>query len=114
MCPFLILHRIPLLGQNNETGWLVFNPTSPWQMMQEMFPIKNRQYTTSNIIDKDVWVVQNGRVVAPLQIRLYKQLMKVILTILEVHSSGTIADVGFPNFDQNGVVTANKSITISS
>lgn len=112
--PFFNFAQNQFVGQNNETGWLVFNQTPVTANdAGDVSSIKNRQYTTSNIIDKDVWVVQNGRVVATFTDKTVQTIDEGDTDYIRSTFVGTIADVGFQTFDQNGVVTANKSITIS-
>ena len=57
--------------------------------------------------------MQNGRVVATFTDKTVQTIDEGDTDYIRSTFVGTIADVGFQTFDQNGVVTANKSITIS-
>ena len=107
--PFFNFAENNFLGDNNETGWIVFNETP----VTETDASDNSKYTLQNIIDKNVWVVRNGRVIGT---ATDKDLTKIEVgnsDILRGRYKGIIADVLFRTFDGSGAVTANKAITIS-
>ena len=107
--PFFNFAENNFLGDNNETGWIVFNETP----VTETDASDNSKYTLQNIIDKNIWVVRNGRVIGT---ATDKDLTKIEVgnsDILRGRYKGIIADVLFRTFDGSGAVTANKAITMS-
>ena len=107
--PFFNFAENNFLGDNNETGWIVFNETP----VTETDASDNSKYTLQNIIDKNIWVVRNGRVIGT---ATDKDLTKIEVgnsDILRGRYKGIIADVLFRIFDGSGAVTANKAITMS-
>ena len=55
------------ISTNKETGWIVFNTTPVTSADSGTGIDQNVAYTSSGILDKNVWVVVEGRVVATLQ-----------------------------------------------
>ncbi len=112
--PFFNFAQGLFVGSNDETGWLVFNEIPVTEEdAGDVSSVKNKQYVANNIIDKNVWVVQNGRVVATFTDKAVQTIDEGDVDYLRSTFVGTITDVGFQTYDANGQITANKAITIS-
>ena len=107
--PFFNFAEQLFLGQNNETGWIVFN-TVPVTTADAS---DNSKYTLQGIIDKSVWVVKNGRVVGTATDKSLTKVEQGDSDLIRSSFKGSIVDVGFRTFDSTGAVTANKVVTMS-
>ncbi len=96
-------------SKNNETGWIVFNETP----VTEIDASDNKQYVALDIIDKNVWAIEQGRVVATSTDKAITKIEKGTTDWLRGTFIGTIANVLFRTFDNEGNVTANKVVTMS-
>ncbi len=107
--PFFNFAEQNFLGQNNETGWIVFN-TVPVTTADAS---DNSKYTLQGIIDKSVWVVKNGRVVGTATDKTLTRIEQGDSDLIRSSFKGSITDVGFRTFDSSGQITANKVVTMS-
>ena len=107
--PFFNFAEQLFLGQNNETGWIVFN-TVPVTTADAS---DNSKYTLQGIINKSVWVVKNGRVVGTATDKTLTKVEQGDSDLIRSSFKGSIVDVGFRTFDSTGAVTANKVVTMS-
>lgn len=92
-----------------QQGWLVFNQTP----VAEDDASDNKQYVASGIIDQNVWVVKEGRVIAVSTDKARTTIEKGDSDFLRSEFVGTIANVGFKTYDADGDVVSNQVITIS-
>ena len=92
-----------------QRGWVVFNQTP----VTEDDASDNKQYVANGIIDQNVWVVKNGRVVAVSKDKSLSTIEKGTTDYLRGQFKGTIANVGFKTYDAQGNVVSNQVITIS-
>lgn len=92
-----------------QRGWLVFNETP----VTEDDAGDNKQYVANGIIDQNVWIVKNGRVVAVNTDKSLSKIEKGTTDFIRGQFRGTIANVGFKTYDAFGAVVSNQVITIS-
>lgn len=92
-----------------ETGWIVFNEIP----VTESDASDNSNYVALDIIDKSVWIVKQGKVVASDTDNALTKIEKGTTDYNRGQFIGTIADVAFKTYDRDGNVTANKVITMS-
>lgn len=92
-----------------QKGWLVFNETP----VTEDDASDNKQYVASGIIDQNVWIVKEGRVIAVSEDKARTTIEKGATDYLRGQFKGSIADVSFQTFDADGAVVSNQAITIS-
>ena len=111
--PFFNFAQNQFVGSNNETGWIVFNTTPVTSSDAGSGSDTNVQYVSSDIIDKNVWVISSGRVIATFNDKAVTTIDEGTINFLRDTFVGTIADVGFQTFDRTGAVTANKVVTMS-
>jgi len=111
--PFFNFAQNNFVGTNDETGWIVFNTTPVTDADAGTGIDKNSQYVASGIIDKNVWVVSAGRVIATFTDKAVTTIDEGTTDYLRDTFVGTIEDVGFTTFDKNGATTANKVVTMS-
>ncbi len=109
--PFFNFAQNQFIGSNKETGWIVFN-TTPVTTADAGLD-KNSNYVASDIIDKNVWVIVEGRVVATFNDKAVTTIDEGQTDYIRTLFVGTITDVGFQTVDANGQVTANKVVTMS-
>lgn len=92
-----------------ETGWIVFNEVA----VTETDAADNKEYVALDIIDKTVWVVKQGKVVASSTNSALTKIEKGTIDYTRGQYIGTINDVGYKTYDDAGNVTANKVVTMS-
>tara|TARA_B100001248_G_scaffold26492_1_gene17378 strand:+ start:32178 stop:35135 length:2958 start_codon:yes stop_codon:yes gene_type:complete len=107
--PFFNFAEQNFIGQNNETGWIVFNSVP----VTTADASDNSKYTLQGVIDKSVWVVKNGRVVGTATDKTLTRVEQGDSDLIRSSFKGSITDVGFRTFDGNGAVTSNKVVTMS-
>ena len=97
-----------------QDGWLVFNETPVTEADAGASDAdRNKQYVASGIIDQNVWVIKQGRVVAVTTDKSRNTIEKSNFDYLRGEYQGMITNVAFRTYDNNGAVTANKAITVS-
>ena len=111
--PFFNFAQNSFVGTNDETGWIVFNTTPVTEADSGTGLNKNPQYVSSGIIDKNVWVISAGRVIATFTDKAVTTIDEGTTEFLRDTFVGTIEDVGFTTFDRYGATTANKVVTMS-
>lgn len=94
---------------NTETGWIVFNEIP----VTETDASDNKEYVALDIIDKSVFVIKQGKVVASSTDAALTKIEKGTTDYNRGQFIGTINNVGFRTQDAKGVTTANKVITMS-
>lgn len=107
--PFFNFAEQNFIGQNNETGWIVFNSVP----VTTADASDNSKYTLQGIIDQSVWVIKNGRVVGTATDKTLTRVEQGDSDLIRSSFKGSITDVGFRTFDSSGQVTANKVVTMS-
>lgn len=101
------------ISTNKETGWIVFNTTPVTSADAGTGIDQNVAYTSSGILDKNVWVVVEGRVVATFSDKSVTTIDDGTTDWLRDTFIGTANNIGFSTVDNNGQVTANKVVTMS-
>lgn len=97
-----------------QDGWLVFNETPVTEADAGASDAdRNKQYVASGIIDQNVWVIKQGRVVAVTMDKSRNTIEKSNIDYLRGEYQGMITNVAFRTYDNNGAVTANKAMTVS-
>jgi len=100
-----------------QNGWLVFNETpvttADAGVNDSVSQARNKNYFSSGIIDANVWVIKQGRVVAVTTDKS-RNIIEVSNTdYLRGEYQGVITNIAFKTFDNFGLVTSNKAITVS-
>jgi len=111
--PFFNFAQTNFVGDNDETGWIVFNQTPVTTADAGTGEATNPDYIGAGILDKDVWVVANGRVQSTFTKKDVTSIDEGTISWLRDTLVGTVTDVGFKTYDKTGAITANKVITMS-
>ena len=98
-----------LFKGTEQNGWLVFNEVP----VTEDDASDNKQYVASNIIDKSVWVIKNGKIELTSDDKSLTTLESGNNDYLRSQFRGTIPNVIFKTYDQLGNTVSNKVVTIS-
>lgn len=98
-----------LFKGTEQNGWLVFNEVPVTQDDAD----DNKQYVASNIIDKSVWIIKNGKIELTSNDKSLTTLESGNNDYLRSQFRGTIPDVIFKTYDQLGNTVSNKVVTIS-
>ena len=98
-----------LFKGTEQNGWLVFNEVP----VTEDDASDNKQYIASDIIDKSVWVIKNGKIELSNDDKALTTLESGNNDYLRSQFRGTIPNVIFKTYDQLGNTVSNKVVTIS-
>ena len=98
-----------LFRGTTQNSWIVFNEVP----ITTADASDNRSYIGSNVINKSVWVIKNGKVEFTSADKALTTLEQGNNDYLRSQFRGTIPNVIFQTFDQAGAVVSNKVITMS-
>jgi hypothetical protein len=98
-----------LFRGTTENSWIVFNEVP----ITTADASDNRSYIGSNIINKSVWVIKNGKVEFTSDDKAQTTLEQGNNDYLRSQFRGTIPNVGFQTYDRTGAVVSNKVVTMS-
>lgn len=100
-------------SNGTQASWIVFNEVPITTADAGSTEARNKSYVAQDLIDKKVFVVEQGKVVATSEDSALTKIESGTTDFNRAQFIGTIANVGFKTYDNNGVLTANKVITIS-
>lgn len=98
-----------LFRGTTQNSWIVFNEVP----ITTADASDNRSYIGSDVINKSVWVIKNGKVEFTSADKAQTTLEQGNNDYIRSQFRGTIPNVIFQTFDQAGAVVSNKVVTMS-
>lgn len=98
---------------DNQTSWIVFSEVPVTDSDAGNQNTRNKDYVAQDLIDKTVWVIEKGKVVATAKDSALTTIEKSTTDYNRGQYIGTISDVGFKTYDGEGNITANKVVTLN-